>query len=138
MTSPDSVFAGSPNPKFREAMSQEHRSTKKFTTTNYGVTTSPAEEWEAVVRSDKRPHQTREDDRRRIPNLQELLEREAAEDEPKEQGAATTRLTEDEIIAIVLYTGPMVRPATQICQADFDIRDLYIAIFEDMQDICKR
>ena len=101
-------------------MRDEHRSTELFTTDNYRVTTSPAEEWDTVTRSHEGVPQAKEPGSRCIPNLQQLLSVEdARQPEHGHSGAPTTRLREEEIIAIVLYTGPMVwsrvrrRPASK-------------------------
>jgi hypothetical protein len=70
----------------------------KFKTTNYGLTTCPADEWRIVKLCDKRfeasaPH------KRVIPRFQSLK---------KEALAQRANLDEEEIIAVILYTGPMV------------------------------
>ena len=70
----------------------------KFKTTNYGLTTCPADEWRIVKICDKRfeastPH------KRVIPRFQSLK---------KEALAQRANLDEEEIIAVILYTGPMV------------------------------
>jgi hypothetical protein len=70
----------------------------KFKTTNYGITTCPADEWRIVKICDKRfeastPH------KRVIPRFQSLK---------KEALAQRANLDEEEIIAVILYTGPMV------------------------------
>ncbi len=67
----------------------------KFETSNYGLITCPAEEWRIVKDIDKgfeSPH-------RRIPNYKELKKAEFAE---------RAGLRDPEIIAVILYTGPMV------------------------------
>jgi hypothetical protein len=73
----------------------------KFKTTNYGLTTCPADEWRIVKICDKRfeastPH------KRVIPRFQSLK---------KEALAQRANLDEEEIIAVILYTGPMVSRA---------------------------
>lgn len=87
----------------------------EFTTGNYRVTTRPREEWRLVL---GRKGRTEQDfvkwlkaeaisvglgdagHGRRIPDLDELMKLESCE---------KAELREAEVIAIVLYTGPMVR-----------------------------
>ncbi len=93
-------------------MCQEHKSTETFTSQNYGITTSPAQEWETIIRRDK----SKEVHHRIIPDFKELLERETAkasservvDASEQESPQPTVRLTKEEIIAVILYTGPMV------------------------------
>ncbi len=72
----------------------------KFVTSNYGLTTCPAEEWRIVKDIDK----GFERDHRRIPNYKELKKAEFAE---------RAKLGDPEIIAVILYTGPMVNVSAQ-------------------------
>ena len=65
-----------------------------FESTNYRIITTPAREWEITTKQDKSLADMRHD--RRLPVIQELC---------REQRA---NLIEDEVVAIVLYTGPMV------------------------------
>ncbi len=81
-------------------MQQEHSSEEEFTTDNYALTTYPAEEWRTVMECDK----SKEINHRKVPNVADLLETEKTQ--PNTSNMA--RLTKEEIIAIVLYTGPMV------------------------------
>jgi hypothetical protein len=87
-------------------MEQEHDSKELFTTDNYGLTTSPAEEWRTVIECDK----SKEVDNRKVPNYKELLERESSlyQRQVQQKDSRIARLTKEEIIAIVMYTGPMV------------------------------
>mmetsp|Transcript_89171 Transcript_89171/g.238053 ORF Transcript_89171/g.238053 Transcript_89171/m.238053 type:complete len:1095 (+) Transcript_89171:694-3978(+) len=87
--------------KFFEAMKAEHCNRpghdKKFVVTNYRIFTCPKREWELVVEGsdftedEKRGH-------RQIPEVDELL---------KLPQAVEANLTREEVISIVLYTGPM-------------------------------
>ena len=70
----------------------------KFKTTNYGLTTCPADEWRIVKICDKR-YEASTPHRRVIPRFQSLK---------KEALAQRANLDEEEIIAVILYTGPMV------------------------------
>ncbi len=75
----------------------------RFRTTNYGLNTTPRREWKLVL-----GEETAEPDDlqfgRRIPCYKQLGDLEAAK---------TARLTPAEIIAVVLYTGPMVSDPTR-------------------------
>ncbi len=95
------MSAGFPDLNFFEAMASEHRSKTQFTTPNYGIETFPAEEWRVVTEIDT--NKEKEDlkgHKRVIPNYQELL---------RSERSLQARLEKEEIIAIILYTGPMVR-----------------------------
>ncbi len=96
-------FAGFPNLQFYEAMEKEHKSKSKFSTPNYGLVTYPAAEWKIVNERDKSAEKDHNGQRRRIPDFELLLE--GDQRKPKGQCAG---LTKEEIIAIILYTGPMV------------------------------
>jgi hypothetical protein len=72
-------------------------STRRFTTTNYSVTTTPQAEWRIVLTGDEAAADMCCG--RRIPLLAELMEREVAK---------TADLSDFEVISVVLYTGPMV------------------------------
>jgi hypothetical protein len=67
-------------------------------TTNYHLMTTPSREWKLVVGDSPVSEQDRRFGRR-IPNYKQLADLEVAK---------TARLTHAEIIAVVLYTGPMV------------------------------
>lgn len=92
--------AGPPHLNFLPAMEQEHcgrgDSQLPFTTSNYGLTTCPADEFRAVLAVDAAVSAGP----RRMPDYREL----AASERSRRAG-----LTEVEVVAIVLYTGPMVR-----------------------------
>ncbi len=81
-------------------MKQEHESEEEFTTDNYGLRTCPAEEWRTVIECDK----SKEDHNRKVPNVDKLMHAEAQRND-----ARMPQLITEEIIAIVMYTGPMVR-----------------------------
>ncbi len=71
----------------------------KFETSNYSIHTTPMEEWKIVLN----PPDTASanlDSARRIPMINNLLGLESAK---------KARLQRIEVIAVVLYTGPMVR-----------------------------
>ena len=97
------IPTGMPHIKFREAMEAEHcskvGSNFKFTTGNYHITTSAAQEWDYVVNRANPPQEVMGHSRR-IPDMQALLSSEAS---------LNSSLTMDEVTAVVLYTGPMVR-----------------------------
>jgi hypothetical protein len=70
-----------------------------FTTSNYRISSTPKHEWElATGQKQCSPQELRGE--RRLKNIQELLELDTAKD---------AGLTWPEVIAVVLYTGPMVR-----------------------------
>ncbi len=69
-----------------------------FTTTNYKITTSPRREWEVVMGRVQCSQEELVGDRF-VPDMAALLQH------PKAQSAG---LSEPEVIAVVLYTGPMV------------------------------
>ncbi len=96
---------GAPNiERIYEAMESEH--TKKpgsdveFTTSNYKITTTPRNEWEYVVKKKKVENDLHLKFDRRIPDIEKLLK-----DDETVKGAD---LSEDEVISVVLFTGPMV------------------------------
>ena len=92
-----------------KAMRSEHctkaGSTTEFTSLNYCVTTTPAKEWAYVVDRAPCPLQDRGHGRR-IPDIDELQQLQVAKD---------ARLRRFEILAVVLYTGPMVRSPLAPC-----------------------
>ena len=71
-----------------------------FTTSNYHITTTPAAEWSYVVQRVPCPSSDMNHGRR-IPDLDELAQLPLC---------VEAELSRPEIIAVVLYTGPMVRP----------------------------
>lgn len=90
---------GMPHLNFKQAMRQEHCERigcdVEFTTGNYRITTTPQREWQYVV--DNVPCPQMEHHRRIIP-IVELQQRGVSQD---------AKLREEEVIAVVLYTGPM-------------------------------
>ena len=93
--------AGPPHLNFLPAMEQEHcsrgDSQLPFTTSNYGIRTCPADEWAAVA-GDHADWDSRGG--RVVPRPEALVDGEPAR-------RAGLRL--EEVYAVVLYTGPMVR-----------------------------
>jgi hypothetical protein len=108
---------GTPNPKILPGMEAEHcrrgNHSTKFTSGNYNVTTTPAMEWEFVVKPQMEfeyPHTPRDKNLwpkgndwkgssgREAENLKVFVEH------PKAKRAG---LTEGEVIGLRLYTGPM-------------------------------
>jgi hypothetical protein len=95
---------GMPHLKFKDAMRQEHCEkagcNTPFTTGNYQITTTPRQEW-LYIAGDETGQQVAcadMDHERRIVRMSELMKLKLAKD---------AQLTEVEMLAIVLYTGPM-------------------------------
>jgi hypothetical protein len=92
--------SGSPSLKFFKAMENEHKnqldSDQIFVTTNYAISTTPRNEWEIVLLCDASRADMRE--QRRIPRISDLMELQISKD---------SQLEETEVIAVVMYTGPM-------------------------------
>ena len=90
---------GMPHLNFKHAMRQEHCERAGcdvvFTTGNYKITTTPAKEWRYVADNASCPDMGHS---RRLVPVHELLQRQVSSD---------AKLCEEEVIAIVLYTGPM-------------------------------
>ncbi len=74
-------------------------STLEFTTRNYGITTCPSKEWNIVHGTMECPPEDMVRNRR-IPSVDELLESSKSKE---------AKLNRAEVVAIVLYSGPMVR-----------------------------
>jgi hypothetical protein len=95
-----SPILGFPSLMFMEGMENEHcnqpDSEEEFTTLNYQLRTTPKQEWQTIKHVDK----SKESDSRVIPDYKELIEAHASKE---------ARLRECEIVAVVLYTGPMVK-----------------------------
>ena len=70
----------------------------KFKTSNYDLITCPSEEWRVVENCDKMMEK-KSAHNRVIPDYRELM---------KSDLAQRARLSDSEIIAVILYTGPMV------------------------------
>ena len=81
-------------------MEKEHKSKAKFTAPNYKIETCPADEWQIILNVEKEFEKKYEGHQRTIPDYKELL---------KSERAIQAKLTSSEIIAIILYTGPMAR-----------------------------
>jgi WD40 repeat protein len=90
---------GMPHLNFKNAMRQEHCERAgcdvQFTTGNYKITTTPRKEWQYIVDSVTCPDMGH---KRRLVPISELLQLDSSK---------TAKLCEEEVIAIVLYTGPM-------------------------------
>jgi WD40 repeat protein/regulator of replication initiation timing len=90
---------GMPHLDFKNAMRQEHCERAgcdvQFTTGNYKITTTPRQEWQYVVENEQCPDMGH--NRRFVP-IRDLLQLDSSK---------TAKLCEEEVIAIVLYTGPM-------------------------------
>jgi hypothetical protein len=90
---------GMPHLNFKNAMRQEHCERTGcdvvFTTGNYQITTTPKLEWQYIVEQVSCPDMGHQ---RRIISIHELLQRDLCK---------KANLCEEEVIAIVLYTGPM-------------------------------
>jgi hypothetical protein len=95
--------AGHAHLDFEKAMEAEHcagpGSTHEFTTRNYGITTCPSKEWNIVISKKECPLADKEHGRH-IPRVEELLVLTKAKE---------AKLRYVEVIALVLYTGPLVR-----------------------------
>ncbi len=71
-----------------------------FETSNYKITTTPAREWKITMQRDKQLADMRHG--RRLPDVKKLLR----SDEATKAGLCLA-----EVVALVLYTGPMVSRA---------------------------
>ena len=85
-------------------MEQEHSSTVPFKTPNYDIETFPAQEWRIVVECDKKAEKKYNRHMRTIPDWKQIVSKEKTQ----VQMGKEAPLTYVEIIAIILYTGPMV------------------------------
>jgi hypothetical protein len=93
--------AGAPNLDFIPGMEKEHRSQVQFKTPTYNVETSPYQEWKAVL--NRKLPLGQEKNNRRMPDYEQLSQ----SDKWRPQNHRAN-LWDEEIIAIILYTGPMV------------------------------
>ena len=103
------MHTGAPHLEFEGAMEAEHCSKAgcdtEFITSNYSITTTPQREWRFVVNRDTSGADMRHG--RRVLDLEELSQLDTAR---------TAKLCRVELIAVVLYTGPMVeRPSPPWC-----------------------
>jgi hypothetical protein len=96
--------AGHPNLNFLKSMELEHASKITFSTPNYGIETTPAEEWRVVLECDTRAEKEYNRHMRRIPDWKQIMRKEQMQVRPGKEAP----LTDVEVIAIILYTGPMV------------------------------
>jgi hypothetical protein len=97
---------GLPNLKFMEAMRQEHCERAgwdtSFTTGNYNITTTPKQEWLYIAGDETRKQvacpASQMEHGRRILSIREAKKLKLAVD---------AKLTDAELLALILYTGPM-------------------------------
>ena len=77
---------------------------KEFTTANYNIITTPKSEWNYVVNRSKYESEVKkvEKDGRSIPDIGHLME--------TDNTVKRSELSKNEVIAVVLFTGPMVHP----------------------------
>jgi hypothetical protein len=94
---PSRLGPGEPHLDFLRAMELEHAFALEFETSNYGVRTTPRREWAVIARGERAGADMRHG--RRVPDVEALL---VGED------ARRAGLGRSEVIAVVLYTGPMV------------------------------
>jgi hypothetical protein len=96
-------WTGLPNSKFEKAMEIEHcfkfGCDFTFETGNYGITTTPAKEWAVVVLNVQAESMG---NGRRIRTLEDCMQLQLVKD---------AQLIRSEVIAVILYTGPMVSPS---------------------------
>ena len=92
-------------------MEKEHRSKTKFLAPNYKIETCPSDEWRIVITGDKSYEKKYEGHQRKIHKFKDLL---------KLQRSIDAKLTDNEIIAIILYTGPMVSTSSNFCRRFID------------------
>ena len=108
---------GAPNPKWFEGMQLEHTSnTDIFTTTNYNLTTCPADEWAYAV-GEKIPADEHMAHGRSIKSIDDLEDSELS---------TTAGLTRAEVVSVVLYTGPMFQQYNTVLRKY--PKDLYIKL----------
>jgi hypothetical protein len=105
------VLAGWPDLRdVLRVMTAEHcesfDSDQEFITSNYKVKTTPRREWRIVVNCEESLADMSHN--RRLQKLDEIMQR------PEVVALGISR---EEVIAIVLYTGPMVRPCTYCCNS---------------------
>ena len=108
------------------AMKKEHcSSTTEFTTSNYNVTTTPEKEWDIVVNC----NESRAD----MGHGRKLMKPEEILSDLKTQGL---KISIEEVVSVVLYTGPMVsRPIF----LDFNQSDLTVFLqFQIYNTILRR
>jgi hypothetical protein len=106
---PECSPAGTPSLKFEPAMEREHCSSKdslkEFKTGNYSITTFPKREWLFAVKREMEGVDMGHE--RVVRDVDRLLE-----EHNKLVSSEDARLKRPEVIAVVLYTGPMVSQET--------------------------
>jgi ankyrin repeat protein len=95
---------GWPNPQFEKSMENEHREGRTFIEKRSGVSISPKDEYDYVVRPELDCPQSKPSRIKR-----------QIEDIPESQDAGLRR---EEVIALVLYTGPMFHAYNQALRND--------------------
>ena len=104
------------------AMEAEHcskgDSSTPFTTTNYKIRTTPEEEWKIVAQG-LQPKEENMVHGRKTRDISKLSHSDSAK---------RSRLQEYEVIAVVIYTGPMVRTISLLL--------LYIFHLSDIMETC--
>ena len=76
-------------------------SNQSFTTSNFGITTTPKEEWQIVVYCDVSKANMQHG--RKLQKIEDILMQEQLNQPNKE-----SKLSRPEVLAVVMYTGPMV------------------------------
>ena len=93
--------AGHPNPRFKDEMEAEHcikfGHSICFTSSNYKIVTCPSNEWSIADLNKLENADMRHE--RRIPKIDDLMDHAIAKQ---------SQLKKFEVLAVVLYTGPMV------------------------------
>lgn len=97
----------------------------EFTTSMYSITTTPELEWRVIVEGETCPSDHIIDPRskkvvRRIPSIDELLQMEKS---------VAAGLTREEVIAVVLYTGPMFKLYNSVLRRVGDANNFTTTIF---------
>jgi hypothetical protein len=131
---------GMPHLGFKDAMKQEHCKRAGcdtlFTTSNYKIATTPRQEWLYIAGNDEGQRVLCPDmgHGRRIPSISELMKLKLSVD---------AKLTEVEMLAIILYTGPMFQVsklgvvACSSCKVDALFRST-TAFCANIQKKCSR
>jgi hypothetical protein len=95
---------GNPHLDFERGMELEHCYKNgcdfEFETSNYHIKTTPSKEWKIVVQRDLKLAERDMRHNRRIPDLDTLM---------SEPCVVRAKLGKCEVLATVLYTGPLVR-----------------------------
>ena len=88
-----------------------HGSQRYFTTVNYRITTCPKLEWQYVVHRIKCPEYQMHSGRR-IESVDKLM---------KDELAIEAKLQRAEIVAVVLYSGPMVCQVLELTLSQYTV-----------------